>query len=109
MFANGTVGQGGPYDGIVTLNSSMPFQFSRPQREQLRCSTLTEHEIDEVIGLGSRLGDNSSDLRPQDLFSWSSAGHRNITSSGTRYFSINGGVTNIVNFNQDPTAISVIG
>ena len=29
-------------------------------------------------------------------------GHRNITSSGTRYFSINGGVTNIVGFNQDP-------
>jgi hypothetical protein len=37
------------------------------------------------------------------LFSWSSAGHRNFTSSGTRYFSIDGGVTNIVNFNQDPT------
>ena len=72
------------------------------QREQLRCTALTEHEIDEVIGLGSRIGDNSNDLRPQDLVSWSSAGHRNITSSGTRYFSINGGVTNIVGFNQDP-------
>ena len=36
------------------------------------------------------------------MFSWSSAGIRNITSSGTRYFSINGGVTNIVNFNQNP-------
>jgi hypothetical protein len=58
--------------------------------------------MDEVIGLASRLGDNSSDLRPQDLFSWSSAGHRNITSSGTRYFSINSGMTNIVGFNQDP-------
>src|SRR5207237_854250 len=38
---------------------------------------------------------------PQDLFSWSSAGHRNISSTGTRYFSINGGSTNIVNFSQD--------
>jgi phosphodiesterase/alkaline phosphatase D-like protein len=37
------------------------------------------------------------------LFSWSSAGVRNITSSGARYFSINGGVTHIVNFNQDPS------
>gem|GEM_PF-1635199 len=36
------------------------------------------------------------------MFSWSSAGNRNTSSSGTRYFSINGGVTNIVNFNQDP-------
>ena len=103
MFANGTVGQGGPYDGIVTLNSSKPFQFSRPVNgNNFDAQRMTEHEIDEVIGLGSRIGHNSNDLRPQDLFSWSSAGHRNITSSGTRYFSINGGVTNIVGFNQDP-------
>jgi len=30
MFADGTVGSGGPYDGIVTLNSSSPYQFTRP-------------------------------------------------------------------------------
>ena len=30
MFANGSVGAGGPYDGIVTLNSAQPFQFTRP-------------------------------------------------------------------------------
>ncbi len=103
MFANGSVGQGGSYDGIVTLNSSKPFQFSRPvSANSFDAQRITEHEIDEVIGLASRIGDNSSDLRPQDLFSWSSAGLRNITSSGTRYFSINGGVTNIVGFNQDP-------
>src|SRR5207253_271777 len=41
--------------------------------------------------------------RPQDLFSWSSAGNRNTSFSGIRYFSVNGGVTNIVNFNQGPT------
>jgi len=102
MFADGTVGQGGPYDGIVTLNSSKPFQFSRPVNgNNFDAQRTTEHEVDEVIGLGSRIGDNSNALRPQDLFNWSSAGHRNITSSGTRYFSINGGVTNIVGFNQD--------
>jgi hypothetical protein len=85
------------------LNSSKPFQFSRPVNgNSFDAQRITEHEIDEVIGLGSRIGDNSSDLNPQDLLSWSSAGHRNITSSGTRYFSINGGVTNIVGFNQDP-------
>ena len=104
MFANGMVGPGGPYDGIVTLNSARPFQFSRPvNANSFDGQRMAEHEIDEVIGLGSRLGQNSNDLRPQDLFSWSSAGHRNITSSGTRYFSINGGVTNIVGFNQDHT------
>ena len=59
-----------------------------------------EHEMDEIIGLGSRLNLSGNDLRPQDLFSWSSAGNRNITTSGARYFSINGGITNIVGFNQ---------
>jgi hypothetical protein len=103
MFANGTVGPGGPYDGIVTLNSSAPYQFSRPPNVgSYDAQRWTEHEIDEVMGLGSRLGFPGNDLRPQDVFSWSSPGVRNLTSSGTRYFSINGGSTNVVNFNQTP-------
>jgi len=107
MFANGTVGQGGPYDGIVTLDSARPFQFTRPTNSgNFDAQRSTEHEIDEVIGIGSHLnisGTYSGDLRPQDLFSWSSAGVRNYRSNGTRYFSINDGSTNIVNFNRDPT------
>jgi hypothetical protein len=103
MFANGTVGQGGPYDGIVTLNSSAPYQFTRPPSAgNLDAQRSTEHEVDEVISLGSRLGHTGNDLNPQDLFSWSSSGVRNITSNGSRYFSINGGATNIVSFNQNP-------
>lgn len=106
MFANGTVGPGGPYDGIVTLNSSAPYQFSRPPTAgSYDAQRSTEHEIDEVMGLGSYLSLHppGTDLRPQDVFSWSSSGQRNITSSGTRYFSINSGATNIVNFNQNPS------
>ena len=102
MFANGNVGQGGPYDAIVTLNSAAPYQFSRPPNPgNFDAQRSIEHEVDEAIGLGSRLGDGN-DLRPQDLFSWSSPGNRNISTSGMRYFSINGGVNNIVRFNQDP-------
>jgi hypothetical protein len=104
MFADGTVGDGGPYDGIVTLNSNAPWQFTRPvSAGNFDAQRAIEHEIDEVMGLGSFLGQSSSDLRPQDLFSWSSPGIRNLTLSGTRYFSIDGGITNIVNFNQGPT------
>ena len=104
MFANGTVGAGGPYDGIVTLQSLFPYGFTRPPGSgNFDAQRATEHEIDEVIGLGSRLGHPVNDLLPQDLFSWSSHGVRNISTSGTRYFSINGGVTNIVNFNQNPS------
>jgi hypothetical protein len=102
MFANGTVGNGGPYDGIVTLNSAVPYQFTRPViASNLDAQRSTEHEMDEVIGFGSHA--RLSNLRPQDLFSWSSAGVRNISSSGARYFSINGGGTNLVNFSQDPS------
>ena len=102
MFANGTVSSGGPYDGIVTVNSSQPFQFTRPatgtKYDALRS---VEHEIDEVLGLGSHLQDGSTDLRPQDLFSWAAPGTRNVASTGSRYFSIDSGNTNIVAFNQD--------
>src|SRR4029453_9926368 len=41
-------------------------------------------------------------LRPQDLFSWSSRGVRNLTLDGSRYFSIDSGRTDIVGFNQTP-------
>jgi hypothetical protein len=44
----------------------------------------------------------AANLRPQDLFSWSSPGVRNLTTNGSRYFSINSGSTNIVGFNQTP-------
>jgi hypothetical protein len=240
MFPDGTLGQGGPFDGIVTLNSAQPFWFTRPLISgSFDARRSVEHEIDEVIGLGSYLdsttpcpsyeaesvppntltggagiescptcsggakvvyvgnasgtlqfngvtanathsyvvtiwytngdavryallsvngssgtpvnfpstgsfetvgsvqrtitlnaGSNNTlnfsnpitgnwapdfdrivvscaippptDLRPQDLFSWSSTGVRNLTSNGSRYFSINSGSTNIVGFNQIP-------
>src|SRR5262249_7572892 len=103
MFANGNVATGGPNYGIFTLNSAFPFRFTRPPTGgTFDAQRFTEHEIDEVIAFGSRLGHNGSDLFPQDLFSWSAAGVRNITSGGSRYFSINGGATNIVYFNQTP-------
>src|SRR6267378_2129291 len=242
MFADGTIGQGGPYDGIVTLNSAQPFWFTRPVISgSFDAQRSVEHEMDEVMGLGSYLntdprrpcasqyeaespnntiaggagiqscptcsggadvgyvGNNSgtlqfndvtvntthsyvvtiwytngaatryallsvnggtgisvsfpstgsfqtvgsvqttvtlnagsnntlkfynpitgnwapdfdqiginctfippTDLRPQDLFSWSSPGVRNLSTNGSRYFSINSGSTNIVGFNQTP-------
>jgi hypothetical protein len=103
MFENGTVGADGTFDGIVTLNSAAAFQFSRPPNgNNFDAQYFTEHEIDEVIGLGSHLNLPGSSFRPQDLFSWSARGSRNFSSSGVRYFSINGGSTNIVNFNQNP-------
>jgi hypothetical protein len=101
MSDDSTVAAGGPYDGIVTLNSATPYQFVRPiSGGNYDAQRLTEHEIDEVLGFGSRLDTSNGNNRPQDLFSWSSPGARNISKTGTRYFSIDGGNTPIVNFNQ---------
>ncbi len=103
MFSNGRVGTGGQYDGIVTLNSQVPFQFTRPTlTSNYDAQRSTEHETDEVLGFGSHLGNSPpvTDLMPQDLFSWSAHGIRNYSAHGTRYFSIDAGSTYIVGFNQ---------
>jgi hypothetical protein len=97
-FLNGS----GPYDATITINPNQPFQFTRPpSADRYDLQRSVEHEMDEVLGLGSGIN-RGANLGPQDLFSWSSPGVRNFTSSGTRYFSINSGNTNIVPFNQDP-------
>jgi len=102
LCADGTFNCGnGTFDGIVTLNSNVSYAFARPPGGSFDALRTTEHEMDEVLGFGSFLNTTSSSLKPQDLYSWSSPGTRNLTSSGTRYFSINGGTTNIVNFSQD--------
>ena len=104
LLANGKTGSGGQYDGIVTLNSQVPFQFTRPaSANNYDAQSSTEHEMDEVLGLGSHLGSSPpvTDLMPQDLFSWSAPGTRNYSAQGTRYFSIDSGKTDIVGFNQD--------
>jgi hypothetical protein len=101
MFANGRVGAGGQYDGIVTLNAGEMFAFVRPPSSgTVDAQRSLEHEIDEVLGMGSYLP-RDPNLRPEDLFSWSSPGTRNITASGTRYFSLDGGSTNLVGLNQN--------
>lgn len=102
MSANGSVASGYPYDGIVTLNSGQPFQFTRPTNAgEYDALRAVEHEMDEVLGLGSYLNGDGSNLRPQDLFSWSAPGNRNVSSAGSRYFSINSGTSDIVDFNQN--------
>jgi hypothetical protein len=97
MFEDGTVGTGGPYDGIVTLNSASRLQFSRPtDANRFDAQREIEKEIDSLMGLIY-----SANFVPDNLFSWSSAGSRNDDISGRRYFSIDGGVTNIIDFNQN--------
>lgn len=102
MDAAGNVGAG-TFDGIVTLNSDQLFSFSRPpSSNSFDAMRLTEAGIDLVLGSISYLDFGGGDFGPQDIFSWAAPSNRNTTTSGSRYFSINSGNTNIVNFNQSP-------
>ena len=73
--------------------------------------SVVEHEMDEILGLGSALSGTSTpaDIWPEDLFRWASSGVRSYggnTSStnpcggASAYFSIDGGATSIDQFNN---------
>jgi hypothetical protein len=104
LFADGSLGPGGAYDGIITLNAAKPLQFTRPVAAgNFDARTFTEHEIDEVLGLGSHLNSSRPEfLNAQDLFTWASLNARNTSSTGLRFFSLDRGLHNIVTLNQDP-------
>ena len=106
MCTNGAFSCNGPfYDGIITLNSTEPIQFTRPASSHNYDARMAiEHEIDEVIGLGTfhdcQYCQNNNALRPQDLFSWGSPGFRSFSTSGNRYFSVDAGSHYYAYFNQ---------
>jgi hypothetical protein len=75
--------------------------------------TVLQHEIDEVLGMGSALSGTTTPANPwtNDLFRWASAGVRSYSAnpSGTNpcsvatphaFFSIDGGATNLNEFNN---------
>jgi hypothetical protein len=103
IFADGSIGVGGPYDGIIAINSAAPVQFTRPVADSnYDAQMFTEHEIDEVLGLGSHLEIDPDNLAAQDLFSWASLNARNTSADGQRFFSIDQGLHYIAQFNQNP-------
>ncbi|MEI7823165.1 MAG: NF038122 family metalloprotease [Verrucomicrobiota bacterium] len=96
----------GGSDGTISLNTSI-MNISRTGTQNgsfYDLQAVAAHEIDEVLGVGgpgSALPTTGSSVGVLDLFRYSAAGTRSFsTSTSPSYFSINGGVTNLVNFNQ---------
>ena len=93
-------------DGTIMLKTSIT-NLDRtsidPSKYDLKA--VAEHEIDEILGLGSGLNINAPDVRlsrPQDLFRYSAPGVRSysVSSGATSYLSIDGGTTDLAGFNQ---------
>jgi hypothetical protein len=97
-------------NATININSawqstSTPFSFTRPvSSSQFDAIGGLEHELDEVLGgggAGSALNNFPGDVGSTDLYRYSAPGVPSLsTSAASSYFSINGGVTPIVMFNQ---------
>jgi hypothetical protein len=93
----------GSSDSTISVNLSacnLTRTSTDPSKNDLMA--VISHEIDEVLGTSSGLGQTT--ISPPDLFRYSSTpGVRNYTTSGDdAYFSLDG--TNLlVQYNQDPT------
>jgi hypothetical protein len=93
-------------DGTITLNTSiMNLSRTGPQdSSKYDLMAVASHEIDEVLGLGSKLNSPATNPFPEDLFRYDASGARSFTAStsGTAFFSING-TTDLAEFNNQNT------
>jgi len=100
-------------DGFIGLSSSYSFSYSptaTPASNQYYFVGVVEHEISEVMGRASFLGDaiaNTTSFSLMDLFRYSAPGVRDLTATppapyNGAYFSINNGTTNLDNWNTNP-------
>jgi hypothetical protein len=91
-FVNGT------FDGVISLNT----HITDVGGGQFSLFATTEHEIDEVLGLGSALPNIPfSSPFPEDLFRYDSMGNRSFTTNATAraFFSLDG-TTDLAQFDN---------
>jgi hypothetical protein len=93
-------------DGYVGFSSSVNYTFDPNNRAVSGAYDfigVAEHEISEVMGrialLGTPIGGLSRTYSVLDLFRYSSPGVRQLVAGTTAYFSLDGGNTNLNNFN----------
>jgi hypothetical protein len=108
---------GQSYDGVVTLNTSLPLNYTTTAvAGEYSAIAGAEHEIDEILGgggQGSVLNDIPCggsktafpDVGVLDLYRYFAPGAPSFTSCNgdSAYLSVDGGVTDIVAFNDNPS------
>jgi hypothetical protein len=111
--ATNLVNGNGGFNSVISLNTSiMNASPSNTNPNNYALQSVAAHEIDEVLGIG---GNGSTLYQPRatvpalptdisglDLFRYSAPGVRSFTydPTATAYFSVDGGKTNLVSFNQ---------
>lgn len=92
----------GVFDGEIGLNTHITDIGSPGTSGQYSLLATTEHEIDEVLGLGSSLRFVPfGTIFPEDLYRYDAAGNRSFTTSGSAhaFFSIDG-MTDLAQFDN---------
>ncbi len=99
-------------DGCIGLNLAITDDVDAGGGQMFSLISVIEHEIDEVLGLGSALRSSGfTDIRPEDLFRYASAGVRSFALNGSTgvpcaagtpraFFSIDAGATMLDEFNN---------
>lgn len=119
-----SIGGSNCYDGVITMSNSVSFYYGSGSYSagEYDFVTAAEHETDEILGTTSCLNNTTSTpsqcefgsgpfaaggVSAADLFRYSANGTRSFLGPGgnqalgsTAYFSINGGATNIVSYNN---------
>jgi len=108
--ALGLLGPSPSADATLSFNTSVSWYFGlgAPGGAQYDFVNVAEHELDEVLGIGTELNPGfpaPGIYMAEDYFRYASAGVRGSSTNpaSLAYFSYNGGGTLVAPFNQGPT------